>query len=154
MDPLELERLIDRKLKQLPQPQAPRTLLPRVLHAVRASAPAPAPASGPAWRTWPVSWQAAAVAAFVLIALGAVNLWPIASEAIYSALTPPASGGSGVANVLHELDAIASATRVVWRVLVQPMAVFVCAVVAVMTAACALFGTALGRVALGGASRL
>ena len=72
-----------------------------------------------------------------------------------AALANPASGTTGarLAGVLQQLEAAGSAVRVVWRV-IEPVTVFACAVVTVMALACALFGTALGRVvALGGASR-
>ena len=48
MDPDELASLIDRELRDLPGPRAPRSLLPRVLEAV---AEARRPWYARAWRT-------------------------------------------------------------------------------------------------------
>jgi hypothetical protein len=168
MDPLELERLIDRELQDTPAPRAPETLLPRVMQAVRAAQiepgafrPAPSVSSGPApslsggWRTWPVAGQIAAAVGVLLLGIGLSNLLPLLYDLINAALANPASGTTGarVAGVLHQLEAAATAARVLWRV-IEPVIVFLCAVVTVMALACALFGTALGRVVtLGGASR-
>ena len=63
MDPDELASLIDRELRDLPGPRAPRSLLPRVLEAV---AEARRPWYARAWRTWPRAWQAASVVACAL----------------------------------------------------------------------------------------
>ena len=64
-DSTELERLLDRELKGLPAPQAPRTLLPRVMEAAaRGQVPA-APATG--WSTWSPAWQAASIAVLLLM---------------------------------------------------------------------------------------
>jgi len=156
MDPLELERLIDREFQELPAPRAPETLLPRVMQAVRAAQAAEtAPRRSTGWRTWPLSGQVAAAVGVALLAMGLANLWPLLYELMNAALANPASGPTGarLAGVLQQLEAAGSAVRVVWRV-IEPVTVFACAVVTVMALACALFGTALGRVvALGGASR-
>lgn len=155
MDPLELEHLIDRELKRLPAPRAPETLLPRVMLAVRASAPVPATSPAPGWQTWPLAWQAASLAALVLLVLGAMNVWPVIHGVLGFVLASSESAAGGrVAEIAQEVEAIASAGRVVWRVLVQPMAVFAFVVLGIMVTACAVFGTALDRVALGGASRV
>jgi hypothetical protein len=164
MDPRELERLIDRELREAPAPRAPETLLPRVMQAVRAAqaapsitdavvVPAPRPVSG--WRSWPVSGQIAAASAVVLLVMGLANVWPLIYQLISAALANPATGTTGarLAGILQQLEAAVAAARVVWRV-IEPVTVFVCTVVTVMALACALFGTALGRVvALEGASR-
>jgi hypothetical protein len=138
MDPAELERLIDRELRRLPAPRAPRTLLPGVMRAVRARTAA-APARG--FLTWPRLWQVASVAALVVLVVGVVRVWPIAQETI-----------AGV-EIAQQFDRLVSAGRVVWRVLVQPVAIFALVMVTAMGIACAVFGTALGRVAFGGASQ-
>jgi hypothetical protein len=153
MDPRDLERLIDHELRQLPSPRAPRTLLPRVMRAVRTTAVAPAPAPG--WSTWPTVLRVGTLAAAALIVLGVVTFWPMLPNLADAALAHTNSPtGARLAAALHGLDDILSAIRVLWRVLLQPVAVFTLVIVAVMSAACAVFGTALGRVALGGASRL
>jgi len=170
MDPLELERLIDRELQDAPAPRAPETLLPRVMLAVRAAQMAPekagalrpaaspsrglAPSLSSGWRAWPVAGQIAAAVGVLLLGIGLSNLLPLLYDLINAALANPASGTTGarVAGVLHQLEAAATAARVLWRV-IEPVTVFLCAVVTVMALACALFGTALGRVVTLGASR-
>jgi hypothetical protein len=67
MDPLDLDRRLDRELNELPRPRAPLTLLPRVLAATAMRAPAPATG----WLTWPRSWQAASIAALAALVAGA-----------------------------------------------------------------------------------
>ena len=57
MDPVDLERLIDRELRSLPAPRAPRTLLPRVMAA--ANEAANRPWYSRTWLQWPVGWQLA-----------------------------------------------------------------------------------------------
>ena len=66
MDPADLERLIDRELRSLPAPRAPRALLPRVMAAVDDAARRP-------WysRTW-LQWPIAAQLASALVLIGVV----------------------------------------------------------------------------------
>jgi len=70
LDPLDLERLIDQSLRELPQPRAPRTLLPRVMAVVGHVAVEPWYLR--AWFTWPRLWQAAFATALVLGVTGVV----------------------------------------------------------------------------------
>ena len=100
-----------------------------------------------------MSWQIATLAGLLLVGFGAVNLAQFGMDALglYVA-SPPADSASG--RVLQELGTVASALRVMWRVVIEPFVVFGGLVLAIMGAACAAFGTAIGRVALGGASRL
>jgi len=155
MDPLDLERLIDRELQDAPAPRAPETLLPRVMQAVRVAQQVPARPAVTGWRTWPVAGQLAAAVGVLLLGMGLANVLPVLYELMNAALANPAAGTAGtrLAGVLQQLEAAASAARVLWRV-IEPVIVFACALITVMALACALFGTALGRVvALGGASR-
>jgi hypothetical protein len=118
--------------------------------AVRAT-PAPEPGG---WMSWPFAWQAASLAALVVLALGVVALWPTISATAGFAWTR-------VADVLGpRTDAIAeffspffTAGRVLWRVIVQPVGLFLVIFIATMGAACAAFGTAWRHVAVGGFSR-
>jgi hypothetical protein len=151
MDPFELERLIDRELKQLPAPSAPRTLLPRVRAAVEQRAARPWYLR--AWFTWPGPVQAVFGAMLVaIVAAGALGL-PGVSAALAGLdwnLEMPMS--IDLVGMPAWIGAAWDATRVLWRVLVQPIFSYVVMFVLVMSAACVAFGTALDRVALGGAS--
>jgi hypothetical protein len=150
MDPHILEEIVDRALRELPAPRAPHTLLPRVMRAVRAGV-VTAPLVG--WRTWPLSWQIAAVAGLLLVGFGAINLARVSADLVgFYVASSAADGTSG--RLLQELSTVASALRVLWRVVIEPLVVFGGIVLVIMCAACAAFGTAIGRVALGGASRL
>jgi hypothetical protein len=153
MDPAELEHLIDRALRRLPAPRAPHTLLPGVMRAVRAQTSS-APARG--FLTWPWLWQVASVAALVVVLVGVVRVWPAAESTLAGFFDPSATPAMTrvtaiVQDVAQRIDHVVSAGRVVWRVLLQPVGIFVLVMVAAMGIACTVFGTALGRVAFGGA---
>src|SRR5262245_46503718 len=97
----ELERLIDSRLQQTPAPRAPETLAPRIMRAVRAAEPAPAT---PGWSGWPLAWQASSLAALVVLTFGVIQLWPVIT---------------GLADA-----PIFTAGRVIWRVVVEPVGLF------------------------------
>ena len=135
MDPADLERLLDRELKQLPRPGAPRTLLPRVM-AATAHAPAPAlPASG--WSTWSPGLQAAMVAGLLLAIAGIVWLF----------LAPPPP----VTDVTRTAGETAAVMRLFWDVLLQPVVTYVFVLGLALAMACAAAWAAL-EFALGGAT--
>lgn len=133
MDPAEVDRLLDRELADLPRPRAPRTLVPRVMAAVAAPAPA---ATG--WFTWPRAWQAASVAA--AFAVTALVAW--------LAMAPPPR----VVGAAHGAGEALAVVRVLWDVLVQPAAVYLFVIGILFTLACAAAWAALDA-ALGGASQ-
>jgi hypothetical protein len=150
LDPLDLERLIDQSLRELPQPHAPRTLLPRVMAAVGDVVVEPWYSRG--WFTWPRMWQAAFATALLLVVTGAAWLLPTVSTTVLTGLPD--------FRIPLFTDAVAfpawissmwSAARVLWRVLVEPVWSYVIVFMLIMSAACVAFGTALDRVALGGA---
>lgn len=153
MKSADLERLVDRRLKALPAPRAPRTLLPRVMAAVEILSSAPWYTR--AWFAWPRVWQVASIAALVVLVAGVAAGWPHA-EAVADALRPrpELSVPAQVTTMTRALDASWDATRIVWRVLVQPVIGYVVVFALMMFTACVAFGTALSRVALGGASEL
>ena len=136
MDPADLERLLDRELKQLPRPHAPPTLLPRVLEATVGTAARRPAATG--WFTWPAWARAASVAVVVLsvVALGRV----LAS--------PP----TGVADAARTAGDAATVMRVFWEVLVQPVATYILFLGVLLVLACAAAWAAF-EVALGGATQ-
>jgi len=142
MNPTDLETLVDRELRRLPALRAPHTLLPRVLAAVQRWSQRPWYAR--AWFTWPIGGQIASAAALVLIVAGSAMLLASAQTAIDQ------SAGrllSGVTPFAYRVEATLNAARVVWRVVVEPLAVYALVLVVLMGLACVAFGTALNHVA-------
>jgi len=135
MDPADLERLLDRELRQLPEPRAPETLLARVMTAAARHGERTAPATG--WSTWSAGWQAASVA--VLLVFVAGIWWLLAS--------PPAP----VSNMAKTAGETAAVMRLFWNVLLQPVATYIFVLGLSLALACAAAWAAL-EVALGGAS--
>lgn len=144
----DLERLIDRELSGLPAPEAPRTLLPRVLRA----ADAQQRDSFGAWFTWPLLWQASSLALMGLLFVGAMNLRSVAAWALAAILSGAAGEPGWVAGVVRQASDIAGAAAVLWRVL-EPVAIVLTLFLATMFAASAALGAALRSVVLGGTSR-
>jgi hypothetical protein len=133
-DETNLERLIHGKLKQLPPPRAPRTLMPRVLAEVRRRAAQPWYQR--AWFTWPRHWQ-------LLSATAAGLVWLLPETGV----GPVASGVTErVAGATEDMGVGLNTTLLLWRTLVQPVVWYALAFAGLMVAACAAFGTALGRV--------
>jgi hypothetical protein len=140
---------LDRALQSLPTPRAPQTLLPRVMAAVEAQ---PEPVRGRPWFTWDPEWQAVSLTAVIVLVAAAAFLAPHADMvlafgvALLERVRPDAATG------VHEAVAFASATRMLWQALFQPVLGYVVIWILLMSLACAAFGAALS-VALGGASQ-
>ena len=109
MDPADFDQLLDRELKALPAPRAPESLLPRVMAATVRRDGRPVAATG--WFTWPQSWRAASVLAVALLVYGAFR--------VLSA--PP----EGVAEAARTAGETATVARVIWDVLLQPIATYI-----------------------------
>src|SRR5262245_38476495 len=128
MHPADLERLVDRRLRQLPAPRAPRTLLPRVLAAVREWSERPWYQR--AWLTWPVAWQIASASALVLFVAVGAALLPTAQSAAGGAVSNVAGGTIARIGVrVSQVEDAVRATRVLWGALVQPLVTYAFALV-------------------------
>jgi hypothetical protein len=134
MDRTELDELLDRELKGLPLPRAPRTLLPRVLGATAGRVPGGAPSG---WFTWPLGWRIASAAALV--------------AAIAAAAFVLASPPQGVSEAARSAGEAAAVARVLWDAMVQPVATYIFIWGISLTLACAIAWAAL-EAALGGAT--
>jgi hypothetical protein len=147
MSPIDLEHLVDTELKRLPTPRAPRTLLPRVLAAAAAQEQHAKPARG--WAMWPRGWQfAGGVVATVLF----VGIWRLVSFAHpYIADVLSFGGFDRAASFARNADEAAAVVRVLWEVLLQPVATYVSVLAISLVLACALLWTAVERLAPGGA---
>ncbi|HVG73317.1 MAG TPA: hypothetical protein VM819_20555 [Vicinamibacterales bacterium] len=150
MEPGDLERLIDRELRALPPPHAPRALLPRVMAAVEDRAQRPWYTR--AWLQWPVGWQLASALMLIgVVATGGVLL-PQLRDAVM-ALSFVANMRGDVAESAREVEVATTAVRVVWRTLLAPVVPWAFALITLMCAACAVFGTALNHLVFGRAFR-
>jgi hypothetical protein len=149
MNPIDLEQLVDTELKRLPGPRAPRTLMPRVLAAVEAQQRHAKPAAG--WALWPRAWQVAGGAVMAAVLVGIWRLTALAQPFLSELL--PAVGFGRAAAFTRGADDAATVVRVLWEVLLQPVATYVSILAISLALACALFWTAVERLAPGGASQ-
>ena len=148
MNLIDLEQLIDAELKRLPTPAAPRTLLPRVL-AATAAQPQAQPARGSL--AWSHGWQFAAGAVAAVVLLG---IWKLAAYAQpFAAALLPSAGFGRAAALTRGADDAATVVRVLWDVLLQPVATYVSVLAISFALACALLWSAVERLAPGGASQ-
>ncbi len=155
----DLQQLMDRELNELPTPQAPDTLLPRVLAATVARKPAPWYARP--WLAWPHGWQIASAAVLVAIGVG-LSMLMAAVERAPGAVEPPVFGpvaapaaGTGPGSIRALVDAVeggATLMRVLWQVLLEPAAFWILGLAVSLSLACAAVWSALERGAMGGAS--
>lgn len=144
----ELEHLIDRELRDLPAPRAPRSLLPRVMAA---AAEARRPWYARAWRTWPVSVRTASVVVSLATLAGLALSLPIVQAAI-AAHAAPLVGRvtTDVWQVIARTMDAQRAAEIVWRVVISPVASVALLPILAMLAASLACGAALGRLAFGG----
>jgi hypothetical protein len=154
MDPRNPDEVVHRALRRLPTPRAPSTLAPRVMAAIAERDRATLHESSPwTWFTWPLVWKGASIAALVVVTAGLAWLQP----GVYGILEGSVSGaataaGARIAALLETAAAVASVTSIVWDAFLQPIVGYVLVWIVLMSAACAAFGAAVGRVALGGPS--
>ena len=116
MTSAELESLVAREVAKLPRPRAPRSLVPRVLAAVRHRRVEPWHRRG--WRAWPATLKFATG----VLCVGFGWLAPYAWDSMEFALAHEAVVAAGV----------------LWRLLVQPVAVYLAALGAAMVVASAM----------------
>ena len=150
MDPADLERLIAGELRRLPAPRAPRTLLPHVMAALEETAARPWYSR--AWLTWPLGWRVASAIALAATIAGGVLLLPTLHAAV-AALAIVADVRGDVAETTRQMETAATAVRVLWGALLAPVVPYALALVLLMCAACAVFGTALNHMVFGKALR-
>ena len=124
MTPVELEAFVDRELAKLPRPRAPRSLVPRILSAVRQS-------QGESWHRLPWrAWPATSSLAAGLLCAGLALLVAYAWDGIAAAAPPDVLVAAGA----------------VWRIVVQPAAIYLAAIGVAMFVATAMCCTALALV--------
>jgi hypothetical protein len=147
----DFEQSIDRELKQLPAPRAPGTLLPRVLTAVADAETAPWYSR--AWITWPREFQVFSAVLLVLIVAGLWWLVPSGQQWIVDVASPTVTRAYvRVAEATGRAAQLTTVVRVVWQVLLQPIALTFLALMVAVSLMCAALWAAVNRLALGGAS--
>lgn len=149
MKPTDLESFIQRKLAELPAPKAPGTLLPRIMAEARRTRRSPR--RGRAWtgRVWQrpavrlVAWTALILMGGLFVDWtsggGVGNVW-----GVFVATAEEAAIGAGA--TVHE-------ARVLWRVLLEPIAVYLILWVGCMWVFLALLWEALRSVLWEGSVR-
>jgi hypothetical protein len=154
MDPRNPDDVVHRALRRLPPPRAPSSLAPRVMAAIAERDRAALHDSRPwTWFTWPLAWKAASIAALVVLAAGLAWLQPGAHGILDGSLSgPAAAAGARITALLETAGAVVSVLSIVWEAFLQPIVGYVLVWIVLMSAACAAFGAAVGRVALGGPS--
>jgi hypothetical protein len=143
-----LGALVGSELRRLPLPRAPRSLLPRVMAAVAVARPAPR-----TWFTWAPIWQALSIAALALLVAGIAFVWPQVHGVVENARSAMTTAAGPALTRVSGAWAVLSVVTSVWRSLLPPDVGYLFLLVVLLCAACAAFGAALGRVALGGASQ-
>jgi hypothetical protein len=148
MDPIDRDDGLDRALKALDAPRAPRTLLPRVMAAVAEHERQPIARP---WMQWPRTWRIASFAGMAVVTVAVIWLLPNLEVVIR------ASGGwlsqrdTALGGGVESAASFLSVGRTLWQSLVGPVLWYVVVWMIVMTTACAALGAALD-LALGGAS--
>lgn len=144
----ELAKLVNQNVRELPQPRAPQTLLPRVMAVVQEWAMRPWYRR--AWFTWPRPGQLATLPALLLLTAGTFVLLPGALRPVAAVVAPLGAGHQG------DLAAVAEYVRIacevggaLWRTMLEPLVGYAFGVVLLMCLACAVFGAALNHVAFG-----
>jgi hypothetical protein len=141
----DLERVVHDELRRLPLPEAPPTLLPRVVAAVHAWTLRPWYER--AWFTWPLGWQVISIAALVGLAGAAVVLFPSAEQALVEAIAArTAVVAATFRSLVGQTEAVVTAGRIVWRAVGEPLVPYAFGVVTLMCVACVALATALNRV--------
>jgi hypothetical protein len=144
----ELERFVDRKLRGLPLPKAPQTLLPRVMAAARAWTARPWYARE--WVTWPLGWQAASLAVLVVTMATAAVVAPALQQLISQAAASLVSSTTiDVPRLTSGVLVSATTLRVIWQALIEPFLPYLFAVIVLMCLASATVVLALNRVVFG-----
>jgi hypothetical protein len=131
MDPHELERLVDRELRALPEPRAPRTLVPRVMQATRTGRPSPSSSA------WP-----GIVLVLAVVACIAAVPWVVGSSVALE----------GLLAALKTASLAMSLMQVAWRALFEPVVTYAAVVLLLTAFLCSALWKALRFVASEGAS--
>ena len=143
MEPADLDRRLNRALEQLRAPQAPATLLPRVMQAVDSRAHSRWYRR--AWRLWPLGWQALSLVASIALIAVVVDRGPspALTQLVAKQTLAPAQA------VTNQVEPTVAALQILWRVVLEPLMPGLFAVAMLMCAACVAIGLMLNYVVMG-----
>jgi hypothetical protein len=103
-----------------------------------------------AWLTWPLGWQVASLLLWIGGIVLGVWLLPVAQQILAAAASSLTTAvATGTAAFDGRVVPAITATRLVWRAVVEPAVPYAFAIVALMGLACTLLGAALNHVVLG-----
>ncbi len=144
MPSVDSDDIVGRRLRELPGPRAPQTLLPRVLAAAERWSRRPWYTR--AWLTWPFGLQALSLATLALLLVGISLVIPtVQGQAADAAWRLTGGRLADLKDVAQRVDAVTNGCLVLWRALVEPLAPYAIAMFALTCLLCALSGTALNR---------
>jgi hypothetical protein len=152
MTPGELERWIDRKLNALPLPEAPPTLVPRVLESIRRHEAVPWYGRG--WSRWPRHWQVLSLATAAGLVVAGVWIGPAIQDGLLRIWSP--IQGNAVAPIVglgRGAAALAGVVAPLWRAFVAPLWGYLFLISLMTGTSCAVLAAVLNRVTLGGEAR-
>src|SRR5262245_2087793 len=121
-DPERFADIIGARLRQLPLPRAPRTLLPRVMAAAQQWSRRPWYER--AWFSWPIVWQIASIAVFTALSAGTAMLLSGVEDATARLMTVQTIGMGDVAGMIGRLDGTMNAAGILWRTIGKPIAAY------------------------------
>jgi hypothetical protein len=143
----DLEHAVTAALRDLPEPEAPATLLPRVMAAVHAREQRPWYAQP--WPRWSPLHQVTVVTACLLILVAAITF---AAPALSSAanatgaqtmLGPLIDFVRSAQNLLSVVTTIAATAGTLWQRLCGPLVIYAALLVVLLGGAIGMLGTAL-----------
>lgn len=147
----DFDHQLDHDLRRLPAPRAPETLLPRVMRAVAQAESTPWYSRG--WSAWPAGLKVASAAAFVLFITGLWTLVPAGQQWLADVVSPAATEAwTRVAPIAHLVAQATTLGRLVWDLVLGPIAAHFLVLAILLSSICAVFWTAVTRLALGGAA--
>ena len=143
----DLEHALTAALRDLPEPEAPVTLLPRVMAAVHAREQRPWYVRP--WPTWSPLHQVTGVTGCLLVLVAAITFAaPALSSAanatgVHAMLGPLTDLARSAQNLLSVVSTIAGTAGTLWQRLCGPLVVYAALVVVLLGGAIGMLGTAL-----------
>jgi hypothetical protein len=144
-DTADLDRRLDEALRRMEAPQAPRTLLPRVMAATRLSARVPWYRSE--WRRWPLGWQLASGVATAAILALALDPSPRPGPTTWMLENAGALDSAGW--MARQVEVAVAAGEALWLGVGEPIVPVVVALAMLMGVQCVLLGFTFDYVVLG-----